>query len=432
MYQLQFGTDFLKNNRIDNDQFLNFPIITMQSETLKNGTISLQKLFLVLLKVGAISFGGNIALISMVQKELVEKYKVVNNEFFLNTISVASLLPGPLAVNVVTYTGYHLKNRLGGFLSMLAVLMPSLVLMIGISWLYFNSSAKLQIGNLMHYIIGTVCGIILSVGVSMFKKELAGNNDKIIFTVIAAIFLFFFNGYFITIVSFIVAAAFGLLVKKNKKQSATSEKEPSTLLKRNWMVLAVLLVIQLLFATRSIFLIKNLYLKIFLVFGGISLSLFGGGYVMIPIMQTLFVNDLQWVSTKEFIDAIAFSQITPGPILISATFIGFKLGGIWGALLATLGIFLPSAVLMIIVASLLQKNKDNDTLRSIMDGIKCVVIGMIIVAAFKILQAEAINFVSVGFFVLSFLLSYFKKISPAYLILATIVIGLLTQHFFSL
>lgn len=397
-----------------------------------NTSISLKKLLIVFLKVGTISFGGNIALVSMVQKELVEKYKVVTNEFFVNAISVASLLPGPMAVNVVAFTGYHLKNKTGALLSIIAVLLPSLVLMTVLSWLYFNSSAKLQIGNLMNYIIGTVCGIILSIGITMFKKEIAGNNYKIIVTASSAILLYFFTSYLVTIIAFVAGGLIGYFWEKElKPQTRQNSKIVHVKPKRlNWPVFIILIVTQLLFATKSVFFIKNLYLKIFFVFGGISLSLFGGGYVMIPIMQSLFVNDLHWVSAKEFIDAIAFSQITPGPILVSATFIGFKLAGITGAVIATAGIFFPSAVLMILMASLLQKNKDNHTLKSIMSGIKNVVIAMIIVAAFKILKAETMNVLTILLFILSFLLSYFKKINPVYLVLSGIVIGIIALYFF--
>lgn len=402
----------------------------MSINTLNTATISLGRLFAIFLKVGAISFGGNIALVSMVQKELVEKYKVVDNSFFLNAISVASILPGPMAVNVVAYTGYYLKGKWGSLLSMFAVLLPSLVLMIFLSWMYFSSGIRLQVGSLLNSVIGTVCGIIFSVGASMFKKEIAGDKFKIAFTLAALAFLFFFNSYFVTMVFFLIAAGLGILITKKCASQVAAEAEmgKQRFAKRNWVVLSVLLITQLLFATKSIFLVKNLLLKILLVFCGISLSLFGGGYVMIPIMQTLFVNDLQWVSTKEFIDAIAFSQVTPGPILVSATFIGYKLGGLGAAFMATIAIFLPSAGLMIIVASVIQKNKENHILRAAMNGIKCVVIAMILAAPLKLLKVEAVDVFTVVLLIISFLLSYFKKVNPAYLILVTIVAGFLIYY----
>jgi chromate transporter len=127
---------------------------------------------------------------------------------------------------------------------------------------------------------------------------------------------------------------------------------------------------------------------------------------------------------QEFVDAIAFSQLTPGPILVSATFIGYKLAGVSGALLATAAIFIPSAILMIIVSGIFEKNKHRQFLQNLLSGIKPVVVGMIMVAAVKIAQGFATDYLLVGVMVVVFALSYRLKISPVYLILLSILSGI--------
>ena len=122
----------------------------------------------------------------------------------------------------------------------------------------------------------------------------------------------------------------------------------------------------------------NINLSLASVFSGISLSLFGGGYVMIPMLNDIIVLQKGWLSNTEFMNAIALGQVTPGPILISATFIGYKLNGIWGAIIATVGIFLPSGLLMILVSDTLKKVDKNPGWRAIFEGLKPVIIALML------------------------------------------------------
>lgn len=160
-----------------------------------------------------------------------------------------------------------------------------------------------------------------------------------------------------------------------------------------------------------------------------SLSLFGGGYVMIPIMQNLFVADMHWLSNQEFLDAIAFSQSTPGPILVSATFIGYKVAGFAGAVLATIAIFAPSATLMIIMAKLYSGLKQHPLAKKCMAGVKAVVIGLIIGAAVKIGQQANWNIPLAAITVLAFVASFRFKVSPVYIILSSAFLGYCILYF---
>jgi chromate transporter len=145
--------------------------------------------------------------------------------------------------------------------------------------------------------------------------------------------------------------------------------------------------------------------------------------VVIPIMQSLLVKDLKWLSAKELVDVIAFSQVTPGPILVSSTFIGFKLAGFFGALLATCSMFIPSAILMIVVSKLFNKTKDHPFIKSMISGIKVVVIGLIISSAFKILLLQPRTLLVGAICLVSLVLNYKYKLSPVYLILGAIFLG---------
>ena len=164
-------------------------------------------------------------------------------------------------------------------------------------------------------------------------------------------------------------------------------------------------------------------------FSGISLSLFGGGYVMIPIMQSLFVTDLAWLTKQEFLDAIAFSQSTPGPILVSATFIGYKLYGFWGALIATVSIFAPSAILMILVSRAYASLRDQPIVKNVLAGIKAVVIGLIIGSAISIGQQATWSIALAVITVAAFIASFRFKLSPVYIILSAALAGFIIEYF---
>jgi chromate transporter len=188
-------------------------------------------------------------------------------------------------------------------------------------------------------------------------------------------------------------------------------------------LLGILAVLEVVFFTNAVTWINNIYLKLVAVFSGISLSLFGGGYVIIPIMQSLIVGDLKWLSTQQFVDSITFSQVTPGPILISALFIGYKLAGILGAVIAIASIFIPSATLMLIVSNIFKRNKQHYTMQRILAGIKPVVVGMIIASAVILLRSLELDKVIVSVTVVTFVLNFRFKVSPVYLIMGAIFLG---------
>jgi len=390
--------------------------------------ISLQYLFYTFLKIGCVSFGGYMALVSLVQKIMVDKDETVDNEVIIDSITVASLIPGPLAVNIVANIGYHLKGRKGAAISMLAVLLPACIMMFFLSWLYFTYAYKGEWSAIMHYVVAVVSAIILSTGLNLYKKEIAKNYQKALLCLCAIVVMSVTNSYLVTIACILAGAVAGFFMGDGNHTNIDRKR---TKFKFNTGLSALIG----LFAINEVLFITNVYksfnsdlLKLGLVFSGISLTLFGGGYVMIPIMQTLFVNDLHWLTRQEFIDAIAFSQVTPGPILVSATFIGYKLAGIGGAIIATIAMFAPSAVLMIVISNIFKKTKDHSLAKNMIGGIKVVVIGLIIASAIRLLYQQQLSVLLILVAVAALILSFKYKVSPVYLIMASIFIGLLTKY----
>ncbi|MDB5141898.1 MAG: hypothetical protein JWQ66_611 [Mucilaginibacter sp.] len=394
--------------------------------------VTLGYLFFTFLKIGCVGFGGHMALVSLIQRIMVDQDETVNDEVILDSITVASLLPGPLAVNVVANIGYHLKGRTGAILSMLGVLFPACILMLLLSWTYFTYSYKIEWAQIMYYVGGAVSAIILSTGLQLYKKEISKNYKKAALCVATIAIVSLANSYIITIALILAGAIMGVLLGSTRysfSSIADSFRTPGKF-KFNIvssLIIGLFAVNEVLFVTDRFKNINNLILKIGVVFSGISLSLFGGGYVMIPIMQSLFVSDLHWLTTQQFVDTIAFSQATPGPILVSAVFIGYKLAGVAGAAFATIAMFAPSAILMIMVSKAFKKNKDHTLVKDMIAGIKVVVIGLIASSAIKILMQQHLSVSIAVIGIASLILSFKYKVSPVYLITASISIGILTK-----
>ncbi|SDT31944.1 chromate transporter [Mucilaginibacter mallensis] len=394
----------------------------------KSKKVTLGYLFYTFLKIGAVSFGGYMALVSLVQKIMVDKDETLDNEVIIDSITVASLIPGPLAVNIVAYIGYHLKGKTGALLSMIGVLLPASMLMLLLAWLYFSYAYKFEWANIMHYVVAVVSAIILSTGFNLYKKEIGKNYKKALLCLFTIIVMVLTSSYLITLGLIALGAIMGLIIERSNINLNNLKSNGSFKLNAIYSaVISLFIINEVLFISGTYKFFNSPILKISMVFSGISLSLFGGGYVMIPIMQSLFVNELHWLTRQEFIDAIAFSQATPGPILVSATFIGYKLAGVMGAIIATAAMFAPSAIVMIMVSKLFKKTKDHSLAKDMIAGVKAVVIGLIIASAIRILYTQPFSFGIALVAIAALILSFKYKVSPVYLIVASISIGIITN-----
>ncbi|GAA3658294.1 chromate efflux transporter [Flavivirga jejuensis] len=398
--------------------------------------VTLPFLFWSFLKIGATSFGGFMALISVVQKELVEKKQLIKDQTILDATSLASILPGPMAVNVIVYIGYSLKGIKGAIVSMLGILLPSFLFMLLLSIIYIEYGQFPLLANFFKGVLPAVIAIIISVAINMAKKHIK-DYKQVLICIASISALFFIKSVFNTIIIIIGGGFLGYVIYKNYvKPELNPQKKPFKIKKQlvNTLLIAtsigiIVTIIPYLLTGESY---KNAFIQkqLMLTFSSISVTLFGGGYVIIPAMQEIIVSQLQWVTKTEFIEAIAMGQITPGPIFISATFIGYKLGGLLGAITATLSIFIPPGLIMIFFSEFLNKIKNSSVVKATFKGIRPAVIGMIFSAAFTIGKSISINWFA-GFIFLAVLLASIKyKIDVVYLIPLSGIAGILFFNFY--
>lgn len=371
-------------------------------------------------------------MVSVVQDQMVTRDKAIKNELILDGISLASVMPGPLAVNVVTYIGYHLNGIKGALLSMMAVILPSFILVLALSWSYFEYGTLPLVENIFSGIMPAVVAIIIIVAIRMAKKSLTDFKQWGI-CILSGLMLIWLGGFFITLGLIITGGLAGyILYYKSLSPQEFTENSPIREQKNiPYLFLSILgavITAILLFPLLAPPGMQGFFTdirKLMVAFSGMSLTLFGGGYVFIPAIQETVVQNLHWLSVKEFTDGIAIGQITPGPILISATFIGYKVAGFWGAFIATIAIFLPSGVLMITCTHFLEKFKNSNLVKSIFMGLRPAVIGMIFAASFTIGQNIEINWQSIVIFLIIFLIHFKYNVNVAILIPVSGILGII-------
>lgn len=169
----------------------------------------------------------------------------------------------------------------------------------------------------------------------------------------------------------------------------------------------------------------DLLVKIFLVFFKIGLFSFGGGYAMMPLFEKEIINGLHWLSYSDFIDIVAIAQTTPGPFAVnSATFIGNKLAGFWGSVVATLGVTLPSFIIMSIIFLTINKFRDSNAIKVSIRGIRPVVLALVLAAVVTIGKGAIIDYKSIIIAIVAFILVRVKKLNPILLMAVGFLVGI--------
>jgi chromate transporter len=344
--------------------------------------------------IGCVAFGGFMALISVVEDVFVRQLKWIDREDMLDGISLANVLPGPQAVNTVTFVGYRIAGWRGALVSFVGILTPTFVLVTLLTFFYFGVAQELTwLDGFFAGLIPAVAAVIFSVAKRLRAKAVT-QPITISLMILAAVALFVTPPALQLRVNLCVLAVAGVAGGIALRPVEALAAPKSTLsVRRVALMVAFPLGLAALYLSNPPLASDGLA-HLALTFSGLSVMLFGGGYVFIPMIMDIVVTQEAWLTANEFSDGIAFSQITPGPIMISAAFIGQKvmmassgaLLGIVGGLVCTLAIFGPPALLMVAASEMLDHIRSNRIVQGALRGIRAAVVGMILIAGVVILQ----------------------------------------------
>jgi len=384
---------------------------------------SLWTLFTLFLRIGSTAFGGFMALIAVVENNVVERRKLLTHEEMLDGVSLATVLPGPVAVNTVAYVGHRLRGIPGAVVCTVGVILPSFLLLLALSVAYFTWGQLPLVSKMFMGFIPAVTAIILVAAWNMGRKAIQGVNEALI-AFVAAVLMVWQGGFAVSLAIIAGAGLLGWIVFRGKAAAPAKMPDSEKKAEKNTTLLSVTVAPVMLtipFWTTNTVILG----KLFMTFAGMSLFLFGGGYVFIPLIQHTVVESNAWLTQQEFVDAIAMGQITPGPILISAAFIGYKVAGLLGAIVATIGIFLPPAILMIIATHALNRIKQSALIKAVLRGIRPAVIGMIIAAVVAVGMTAQMHWASPLIFAAALLAQMKYKLDVVWVIPTAGLAGLL-------
>ena len=337
-------------------------------------------------------------LIAVIQN-YVKKNNLLEEQEILDAIFLASVLPGPMAFNVVVGVGYRLRGLKGALVCGLGALLPTFVLVLGLSVAYFQWGQVPVVDRLFRGFTPAMIAIIISAAWSMGRKTIKG-VPEIAISIAACAILLGIGGFYSTIAIVLVSGFAGWLLFHDARTKPLEPSKPAppaqsqSKVQRSSKLLSVSPLPALWLLTVQ----PSLVLKLFTTFAAMSVTLFGSGYVFIPIIQDLVVNGHGWVTNKEFIDGLAISQITPGPTLITSAFIGYKVAGLLGALSATVGMFGPPALLMLVGSYFLDSLKKSVAFKAALCGVRPAVVGMLVAAAFVVGSTAPQHWASVVIF----------------------------------
>jgi chromate transporter len=393
----------------------------IQETILNTERVSLWTLFTLFLRIGSTAFGGFMALIAVVENHVVERRKWLTHEEVLDGVSLATVLPGPIAVNVIAYVGHRLRGIPGALACAIGVILPAFLLMLALSAAYFAWGQMPAVSKLFMGFLPAVAAIILVAAWNMGRKTIKGVSEALI-SLIAAALMVWHGSFAVSLSVIVVSGVAGWLIFREKPAAVSSK--PSGELKNSGKLLSVaaapLALTVPFWSANSI-----LLLKLFTTFAGMSVFLFGGGYVFIPLMQNTVVVSTGWLTQQEFVDAIAMSQIMPGPIVLSTVFIGYKMAGLLGALAATIGIFLPPGILMIAGTHVLNRIKQSALIKAVLRGIRPAIIGMIASAVITVGMSAQHHWVSLLIFAAALLAQLRFKLDVVWVIPTAGLAGLL-------
>jgi chromate transporter len=374
-------------------------------------------------RLGWTAFGGPAAHIAMMRRELVERRKWVSEERFLDLLGLANVIPGPSSTELAIYLGYERAGWIGLLLAGGLFILPAMLIVLAFAWAYVRLGSLPQTAWLFYGIKPVIIAIILQALVGLARTALK-TRVLIVLSVIA------FGTYLLTGNAIVVIFGAGLVValithgprllRRPRGTGAAllplplgvaqATAHPALLL---WRALRMLLV-----AAPAVAL-----LSLFLEFLKIGAVTYGSGYTLLAFLRTDLVVRLHWLTDRQLLDAVAVGQFTPGPVFTTATFIGYLTAGFPGALVATLGIFIPSFVLVAIIYPLGGRIRRSPVASSFLDGVNVAAVALIAGVLIQLAQAALVDPFTVALAVVAFVILLRFKLNSAWLVLGGALIG---------
>ena len=362
---------------------------------------SLRELALLFLRLGTTAIGGPAAHLAMMNEQVVQKRGWISRERFLDLIGAANLIPGPSSTEVAIHIGYDQRGVAGLFVAGVCFIAPAMVITCLLAWAYVRYGARSEAGWVMYGIKPVIIAIVIqalwNLGRSAVRSWFLGAIGA---GAIAAVLL--------GVDPLVVLAASGAIAAapKLKLRSATTTAS---------------------FAPFAAFAGSSATSFSlgghFLTFLKIGSVLFGSGYVLLAFLRSDFVDRLHWLTESQLLDAVAAGQITPGPVFTTATFIGYLLAGVTGALVATAGIFLPAFMFVALSGPLVPRIRRSKVASAVLDGINVASLALMAAVTIALGRAALVDVPTIAVALASAILLVRFKVGSLWLVVFGAAVG---------
>ncbi len=384
----------------------------------------LRELAILFFKLGSIGFGGPAAHIAMMEDEVVNRRKWLTREHFLDLIGATNLIPGPNSTEIAIHIGYIHAGLLGLIVTGICFILPAVLVTSVFAWIYVQFGQLPQVAPLLYGIKPAILAIIFG---AMWRlgKRAAKNRKLVIVGLIVVLGLFLGINELLSLLLGGILGMLWLRLGSNNNLGAIILALPLTSsVPLNTAVLPVTT------SNVSIWQLALFFLKV----GSV---LYGSGYVLVAFLQGGLVDNLGWLNQKQLLDAIAIGQFTPGPVLSTATFIGYVIAGIPGALAATLGIFLPSFVFVAILNPIIPRLRSSPWLGAFLDAVNISSVALMLAVTAKlalgifILPKGGIDGIGALISFVAAVLVVRVQLNTAWIVLGGAVTGLIVKGIFN-
>jgi chromate transporter len=352
-------------------------------------------------KLGSIAFGGPAAHIAMMEDEVVKKRKWMTNQQFLDLVGATNLIPGPNSTEMTMHCGYERAGWKGLIVAGACFVFPAVVITLVFAWLYQQYGQLPKVEPFVYGIKAAVIAIILGAVYRLGKKALKNVELGVLGTLTLIACLLGVN----EILALLACGLLGLILFfiRNSKNSLNS--------------LTPLVLLQVALAPST--------LKILWIFFKVGALLYGSGYVLFAFLDAELVTT-GLLTRQELIDAVAVGQFTPGPVLSTATFIGWQLGGFWGAIAATIGIFLPSFFFVFLLNPYIPKMRKSNIFSAFLDGVNIAAVAVIVAVCVEMGKETLTDWRTILIAATSLLCVFvLKKMNSAFIVIGGALVGYL-------
>jgi chromate transporter len=359
-----------------------------------------------------VGFGGPIALVGYMQRDLVEDRHWVSNEDYLEGLAFSQLSPGPLAAQLANYLGWVHSGTLGATLAGIAFVLPSLLMVLALATMYVHFGQLAWIQGMFYGIGAAVSAIIVRSAWRLIQKTLGKDYLLWIVFAILAITTVWTESEILSL--FVLSGLVSMMIKAPPGGQSTFAKAVVTPLGFVGVYTPA--------GIKTVTTVFFFFLKA-------AAFVFGSGLAIVPFLYGSVANGFPWLTERQFLDAVAVAMITPGPVVITSGFIGYLVAGPLGALAASLEVFLPPYPLVVFVAPYYRRFAKNRQVKAFVQGVTAAAVGAIAGAAIILSKRAVMDLPTVLIAVVSLLLLLrFKKMPEPLIILGARIVGMTVKH----